>query len=766
MRNAESYGSIEANDPTLKVCAVLVKSFDRRSVSRRLRSDRFRRFHRVLIQMTRRTSANSSLKALLSAVAVFLVVLLTGCPGGGSGQESGNGAVELSNDQQSNRNKGELWCNSEELPDNAAMMLGQPRPYEHGGSSMVFSPDGKTVVSWGQRYFKKRRVSDGKILFEKQFLSGAGGVFLDETRFFGCTSSAGFIVDDEVRQLFLLSQHLRVSSVAVSGIHGIVATGLSQQSGSPYQAGEFRMETADGSIRFWSAKDGSYLYEIHPELGTIHDIALLQSSRQIAIVGDDALELWSYLDGKHTRLASVEKPADAVLTLSQNGFRIALTRNDVGVIDIWDTTSVKLVATKMVGPNEAKAVAFDRVGNVIYGGDSGRVNFWDFEKDEIVRVVETDAHVTAIAVSPDGSHFAASAWNVQHSRHFAHRDDFRIWSLDPLKELTKCPGHANAVTDVCFTSDGERVVTASQDRTAMVWDAESGSLLRQIGKFHAPQIGEFHTPTRDQTSISLTADSQSVIISEGQQLTQVNLATGKTIKSFSPVGGAIYDAVLSNDQDLLVVLSQDTANTELASDWFATFSSIHIRKYPDGDVIRSIPTRFIEGQITLTADSKYVIVHPTFSDSRGINTVVWRVEDGVQVAAFRVGQFAFSSRTDSFVCARERKLELWSIDGWQFDRAIAECGPCYAMALSPDGALLAAGIQTSGSFDINIYNVAEGTLMWQQNIKNHNSLNSIWKISFSPDGTKLAAGFENSSTLIWNLPKEIHPQEGVEAGGA
>lgn len=33
-------------------------------------------------------------------------------------------------------------------------------------------------------------------------------------------------------------------------------------------------------------------------------------------------------------------------------------------------------------------------------------------------------------------------------------------------------GHRNAVTDLRFTADGERIVTASSDKTARVWDAQ------------------------------------------------------------------------------------------------------------------------------------------------------------------------------------------------------------------------------------------------------------------------------------------------------
>jgi hypothetical protein len=50
------------------------------------------------------------------------------------------------------------------------------------------------------------------------------------------------------------------------------------------------------------------------------------------------------------------------------------------------------------------------------------------------------------------------------------------------------------------------------------------------------------------------------------ELGAVQLVTGKTTKSLSPIGGAVCDAVLSNDGDLQVVLTRDTAISKVESD--------------------------------------------------------------------------------------------------------------------------------------------------------------------------------------------------------
>src|SRR3990167_6207515 len=42
-------------------------------------------------------------------------------------------------------------------------------------------------------------------------------------------------------------------------------------------------------------------------------------------------------------------------------------------------------------------------------------------------------------------------------------------------------GHKNRVWSACFSPDGQRIVTASTDETAKVWDAHTGALVRTLG---------------------------------------------------------------------------------------------------------------------------------------------------------------------------------------------------------------------------------------------------------------------------------------------
>ena len=61
----------------------------------------------------------------------------------------------------------------------------------------------------------------------------------------------------------------------------------------------------------------------------------------------------------------------------------------------------------------------------------------------------------------------------------ASRDNTaRIWDVESGKEIVVLKGHTGPVTTASFSDDGKRVVTGSYDGTARIWDVTWATLVR------------------------------------------------------------------------------------------------------------------------------------------------------------------------------------------------------------------------------------------------------------------------------------------------
>jgi WD40 repeat protein len=71
-----------------------------------------------------------------------------------------------------------------------------------------------------------------------------------------------------------------------------------------------------------------------------------------------------------------------------------------------------------------------------------------------------DDAVWSAAFSPDGKRIVTASWD----------GTARVWDVESGKPIVELRAHENIVTDAAFSPDGKRIVTASLDQTARVWD--------------------------------------------------------------------------------------------------------------------------------------------------------------------------------------------------------------------------------------------------------------------------------------------------------
>jgi WD40 repeat protein len=78
--------------------------------------------------------------------------------------------------------------------------------------------------------------------------------------------------------------------------------------------------------------------------------------------------------------------------------------------------------------------------------------------------------LNAVAIAPDGKKVVSAS------------DDKTciIWNINSGKPIHTLKGHTRSVTAVAITSDGKKAVSTSEDKTCIIWDLDSGEMLARL----------------------------------------------------------------------------------------------------------------------------------------------------------------------------------------------------------------------------------------------------------------------------------------------
>jgi WD40 repeat protein len=126
----------------------------------------------------------------------------------------------------------------------------------------------------------------------------------------------------------------------------------------------------------------------------------------------------------------------------------------------------------------------------------------------------------------------------------SHDHTARIWEAATGKEIAVLRGHFNSVSSAAFSPDGTRIVTASWDNTARIWDASTGkeiALMREPTVAGAMESAAF---SPDGTRIVTASVDYTARIWDAATASEIAVLRGATQSAavFSPDGTRIVTA--------------------------------------------------------------------------------------------------------------------------------------------------------------------------------------------------------------------------------
>src|SRR6266852_5197921 len=330
---------------------------------------------------------------------------------------------------------------------------------------------------------------------------------------------------------------------------------------------------------------------------------------------------------------------------------------------------------------------------------------------ERLRLVGHETMVNSASFSPDGARIVPASGD----------GTARLWDATSGQELAVLRGH-EFVNSASFSPDGARIVTASDDRTARLWDATSGQELAVLrghefavsSASFSPDGARIVTASADRTVRLWDAKSgQELAVLRGHEFS-VNSA------SFSPDGARIVTASV----DRTVRLWDATSGQELA-------------------VLRGHES--VVSSASFSPDGARIVTASGDGTAR-----LWDATSGQELAVLRghedeVNSASFSPDGARIVTASaDRTARLWDattgqelavLRGHEFAESSA--------SFSPDGARI---VTASGDGTARLWDATSGQELAV--LRGHEfSVNSA---SFSPDGARIVTASVDRTVRLWD----------------
>jgi WD40 repeat protein len=343
------------------------------------------------------------------------------------------------------------------------------------------------------------------------------------------------------RELLRLRHPGEVTSLAFDGDGETIVTGSRDRVG-----------------RVWSGNTGRLRRQLRGHHGDILDVAVDPAGTLAATVSTDGEgRTWDVLAGTVQSVLFGHTNFVRTVDFSPDGQSIVTASLD-GTARTWAINGRPLAV--LAGHTGAVLDArFSPDGTTVAtGGEDGTVRIWEAEtrRDLAEAGVAAPAAPAARVVSPTG---AATA-TPQGMRVVLERSD------GTTSELA---GHQRLVTSVSFSPDGRRLVSASRDRDAILWDVVSGKPLRVLRAHFGPVSDARFSPdgrwiaTAGPRSVGLwRADTGELVrLLYGPRGPYTAVAFGEDSKTIVAVAGdgvvTTYDCRICGDTDDLLALAEE-----------------------------------------------------------------------------------------------------------------------------------------------------------------------------------------------------------------
>jgi WD40 repeat protein len=324
-------------------------------------------------------------------------------------------------------------------------------------SSAAFSSDGTCIVTASRD--EAARLWDATTGKEIAVLRGHNGQVLSAA----FSPDGTHVVTASQDQTARLWDTATVTEIAVLRGH---AAGLTSVAFSPDGA-HLITASEDKTARLWDIATGKEIAVLRGHADAVNSAGYSPDGTRVITASDDkTARLWDAATSAPNVILRGHDGQVFSATYSRDGTRI-VTASEDKTARLWDASTGKQIAAFGGHDGLVFSAAFSPDGTrIATASEDKTARLWDAATGKQIAVLSGhDGQVFSVTFSPDGTRIAT-----------ASRDKTaRLWDSASGKQIAVLRGHDDSVWRAEFSPDGTRVVTASTDKTARVWDAATGA---------------------------------------------------------------------------------------------------------------------------------------------------------------------------------------------------------------------------------------------------------------------------------------------------